>query len=48
MESRDKADALEKEYWMTKELDDLDREKWLKQKGIEDLEVDIQNRKANR
>jgi type IV pilus assembly protein PilQ len=48
MESRDKADELEKEYWMTKELDDLDREKWLKQKGIEDLEADIEERKAIR
>lgn len=48
MESRDKADALEKEYWMTKELDDLDREKWVKQKGIENLEADIEERKANR
>ncbi len=48
MEARDKADDLEEEYWMTKELDDLDREKWLKQKGIEDLEADIEERRAIR
>ena len=48
MNERDRIDELRKELEHMQELDDLDRAGWINQNNINDLEADIEERKAIR